>query len=174
MKRMSMLIFVVLFVNAGSSAADAIDVTVHLLTETGVGELIGTIRAEDTQYGAVVTPNLSGLTAGLHGFHVHQNPDCGLAEKDGNMVPGLAAGGHYDPASIGQHLGPYADGHLGDLPGLYVKADGTATHPVLAPRIKVSGLAGRSLMIHAGGDNYSDDPNKLGGGGARMACGVIE
>ena len=28
-------------------------------------------------------------------------------------------------------------------------------------------------MIHEGGDNYSDTPKPLGGGGARMACGVI-
>ena len=27
-------------------------------------------------------------------------------------------------------------------------------------------------MIHAGGDNYSDHPEALGGGGARVACGV--
>ncbi|MBV8452160.1 MAG: superoxide dismutase, partial [Deltaproteobacteria bacterium] len=26
---------------------------------------------------------------------------------------------------------------------------------------------------HAGGDNYSDTPLPLGGGGARLACGVI-
>ena len=34
-------------------------------------------------------------------------------------------------------------------------------------------LAGKALMIHAGGDNYSDEPKPLGGGGARVACGVI-
>ena len=45
---------------------------------------------------------------------------------------------------------------------------------LLAPRIKLSEIKGRSLMIHAGGDNYSDDPKPLGGGGARVACGVIE
>jgi len=28
-------------------------------------------------------------------------------------------------------------------------------------------------MIHAGGDNYSDSPAPLGGGGARIACGVL-
>jgi len=27
-------------------------------------------------------------------------------------------------------------------------------------------------MIHAGGDNYSDQPEPLGGGGGRIACGV--
>ena len=26
-------------------------------------------------------------------------------------------------------------------------------------------------MVHAGGDNYSDEP-KLGGGGKRVACGT--
>jgi Cu-Zn family superoxide dismutase len=29
-------------------------------------------------------------------------------------------------------------------------------------------------MIHAGGDNHSDTPAPLGGGGGRMACGVIK
>jgi Copper/zinc superoxide dismutase (SODC) len=33
-------------------------------------------------------------------------------------------------------------------------------------------VKGRSVMIHAGGDNYSDQPAPLGGGGARIACGV--
>lgn len=28
-------------------------------------------------------------------------------------------------------------------------------------------------MVHAGGDNYADDPKPLGGGGARIACGSI-
>jgi Cu-Zn family superoxide dismutase len=45
----------------------------------------------------------------------------------------------------------------------------------LAPRIKdIQALKGHALMIHAGGDNYSDQPKPLGGGGARIACGVIE
>ena len=43
----------------------------------------------------------------------------------------------------------------------------------LAPRFKLSELKGHALVIHAGGDNYSDTPEKLGGGGARIACGVI-
>jgi Cu-Zn family superoxide dismutase len=29
-------------------------------------------------------------------------------------------------------------------------------------------------MIHEGGDNYSDKPKPLGGGGARIACGVVK
>ena len=34
-------------------------------------------------------------------------------------------------------------------------------------------VSGRALMIHEGGDNYADEPKPLGGGGARIACGVI-
>jgi Cu-Zn family superoxide dismutase len=37
----------------------------------------------------------------------------------------------------------------------------------------MSDLKGRSIVIHANGDNHSDLPNKFGGGGARVACGVI-
>jgi len=28
-------------------------------------------------------------------------------------------------------------------------------------------------MVHAGGDNHADHPAPLGGGGERVACGVI-
>jgi Cu-Zn family superoxide dismutase len=158
----------------GAVYADSVTVQMHLVEMGGVGKDIGTITASSSPYGTIFTPDLSGLTPGLHGFHVHVNPNCGPKEKDGKMVPGLAAGGHYDPAGTGAHKGPYADGHLGDLPALYVAEDGKATFPVLAPRIKVSDLEGRSLMIHAHGDNYSDEPKKLGGGGPRLACGVVD
>ncbi|HXV13802.1 MAG TPA: superoxide dismutase [Cu-Zn] SodC [Candidatus Krumholzibacteria bacterium] len=154
--------------------ADEIVVTVHLATEAGPGKAIGTIRVEDTAHGALFTPSLRDLPPGLHGFHVHEHAHCGPAEKEGKMMPGLAAGNHFDPGKTGKHLGPYGDGHLGDLPPLYVDADGAATLPVLAPRLKVADLKGRSLMIHAGGDNFSDQPAALGGGGARIACGTVE
>ena len=56
----------------------------------------------------------------------------------------------------------------------FVGADGKTTTAVTAPRLKMADVMGRSLMIHAGGDNYSDQPAPLGGGGARVACGVIK
>lgn len=159
---------------AGYVFAEDVIIKVSLVSDQGVGKEIGTIMASDSKYGLVLTPQLTDLAPGLHGFHVHDKPDCSHAMKDGKAVPALAAGGHYDPAGTGKHEGPFGNGHLGDLPALYVGADGKATLPVLAPRLKAADLNGRSLMIHAGGDNYSDTPAPLGGGGARAACGVVK
>ena len=126
---------------------------------------MGRITVIDTDQGAVFTPNLTGLSPGQHGFHAHENPNCGSEGKD--------AGSHYDPGNTGRHEGPYGNGHLGALPVLYADESGRATGPVLAPRVRVSDLTGRSFIIHGGGDNYSDDPSPLGGGGPRVACGII-
>jgi Cu-Zn family superoxide dismutase len=94
--------------------------------------------------------------------------------KDDQMAAAITAGGHLDPAKTGKHEGPMGHGHSGDLPALNVGADGKATQPVTAPHLKVADLHGHALMIHAGADNYSDQPKPLGGGGARVACGVVD
>ncbi len=168
------LFFCLTVLLVGSVVAESVSIQINTVNPSGIGKKIGSIKVIDTKYGALFTPSLAGLSAGAHGFHVHQNPECGPKEKNGKIVPGLAAGGHYDPSGSGFHSGPYGDGHLGDLAFLYVNVKGVADAPVLAPRIKVANLKGRSLVIHAGGDNYSDSPKKLGGGGPRMACGVIK
>lgn len=132
---------------------------------TATGKPIGTIKADDTIYGLLLTPRLRDLPPGVHGFHVHQGAFC--------SNHGMGAGDHLDPLHTHSHQGPYeGDGHLGDLPVLIVNSQGKATLPVLAPRLKLYQIKDHALMIHAGGDNYSNDP-KNGGGGARIACGVV-
>ena len=154
-------------------ADGAQSVPMNFVDETAIGASAGTITVTESAYGLVFTPELTGLPAGLHGFHVHENPSCLPGEKDGKKVPALAAGAHLDPQKTGKHGFPWGDGHLGDLPPLYVGADGAANQPVLGPRLKLGDLKGRSLMVHAGGDNHADHPAPLGGGGARIVCGVV-
>jgi Cu-Zn family superoxide dismutase len=172
MKTIAVILFFLYL--AGFAFAGDVVIKVQLVNEQGIGQEIGTVTATDSRFGLLLTPKLSDLPPGLHGFHVHDKPDCGHAMKEGKAVAALAAGGHYDPGATGRHEGPYGNGHLGDLPALYADADGKATLPVLAPRLKVADIEGRSLMIHAGGDNYADTPAPLGGGGARVACGVVK
>ena len=164
-------------VAAGVGAAHAASETVTMtaIDAKGVGKKIGTLRLSDSKAGLQITPRLAGLPAGDHGFHVHVNPNCGAANgADGQPASGMAAGGHYDPANTGKHLGPLGEGHKGDMPVLIVDASGKATKGMVAPHLTVADVKGRSIMIHAGGDNYSDQPAPLGGGGARIACGVVK
>ncbi len=49
------------------------------------------------------------------------------------------------------------------------------TDAVIAPRLKsLDEVKDKALMVHVGGDNMSDQPKPLGGGGERYACGVIK
>lgn len=149
-------------------------VSILKLDTKGVSGMLGTVTVTESPYGLVFTPRLKGLPHGLHGFHLHENGSCEPGMKEDKLVPGLAAGGHYDPKKTGRHDMPWGSGHLGDLPVLIVDTDGNAFEPVLAPRLKMKDLKGRALIIHAGGDNHADQPKPLGGGGARIACGVIQ
>ena len=144
------------------STTYAAEITSELYATNGAS--LGQVSFEDSKYGLLIKPQLSGLPVGLHGFHIHQHPDCG--------DNGMSAGGHFDPGTTNRHQGPYGDGHLGDLPVLATNSNGEANIPTLAPRLTTQDIQGHAIMIHAGGDNYSETP-PLGGGGARIGCGKI-
>lgn len=162
------------FLLAGVAMADDYSAKMYKTTKTGKGELIGVVTFVDRGGLLAIETDLTGLPPGKHGFHVHENPDCGSVHKDGKIRYAGAAGGHYDPAKTGKHLGPEGGGHKGDLPMLHVAANGTAKVIMKVKGLKAVEFKNRSLMIHAGGDNYSDNPHPLGGGGERIACGIIE
>jgi Cu-Zn family superoxide dismutase len=160
---------------AAPALAASVRTELQLATPAGPGDSVGRAVISDSRKGAVIKLTLHGLPPGEHGLHLHQNGSCApTTAADGKVVPAGGAGAHLDPDMTGHHMGPEGMGHLGDLPRVEVGADGTAKVRLLAPRIKdVSALKGRSLMLHAGGDTYSDTP-PLGGGGPRLACGVLD
>ncbi len=156
-----------LCVSASVCLAASKTITLYRVAAKGHGESIGTVKFEDTAYGMLIMPNLHGLKPGKHGFHVHANPSCDNFAKK--------AGAHLDPTDTEKHLGPYnSRGHLGDMPVLYVEKNGKTTLPVVAPRLKVADLKNHAIVIHKYGDNYSDTPAPLGGGGPRIACAVVK
>lgn len=172
--KMKQTIWALVAMGCGTLAVAAeLSVPLELAEAGGAGAAVGSVRIVETPHGLAFYPALKGLVPGLHGFHVHEKPSCAPGERDGAKVAALGAGGHLDPQGTQRHGEPWGDGHLGDLPPLYVAADGQAQQPVLAPRLKLADVRGRSLMVHAGGDNHADHPAPLGGGGARVACGVI-
>lgn len=171
----ALILSALLLAGAARAATPALTVPMNIVDENGIGNNVGEVVVTESPYGLVFTPSLAGLPAGVHGFHVHENASCAPGMTNGKAVAALGAGGHLDPEKTGHHAGPYGDGHLGDLPALYVTADGKAAYPVLAPRLhSLDSLRGHALMVHVGGDNHDDHPMPLGGGGARLVCGVIK
>lgn len=152
---------------------DSNKVVMSQVSADGIGHQIGSITIKEVAGGLKFIPDLRDLVPGEHGFHVHEYPSCEAGDKNGVMVAALKAGGHYDPDSTGLHAGPEGNGHLGDLPVLMVDEKGFARTAVISKRLTMADMHGRSLMIHAGGDNYSDHP-PMGGGGSRVACGVVK
>jgi Cu-Zn family superoxide dismutase len=176
-RTLGLAILASLALGAAPSIALAAQVSapVALATLAGPGAAVGTVTFADSPGGAVITVDLNGLPAGQHGFHVHMNGSCDPGPVNGQVAPAGAAGGHFDPGHTGMHMGPTGMGHMGDLPYLTVAADGTDHETLTAPHLTdVSVLKGHALVIHAGGDNYADAPKPLGGGGPRIACGVLQ
>jgi Cu-Zn family superoxide dismutase len=122
-----------------------------------------------TQKGDVVeiTGRITGLTPGLHGFHVHEFGD--LTSKDG-----LATGGHFNPDKM-PHAGPKAEKrHVGDLGNVEADASGTAVLNTTDKIIKLHGphsIIGRGLIVHAKADDEKTQPT--GDAGGRVGGGVI-
>jgi superoxide dismutase, Cu-Zn family len=157
-----------------ASAAKSAKVSVHLITADGVGKSVGTITIKEGKDGVSLEPKLTGLPPGEHGFHLHEKPSCEPADKAGKKTAGEAAGAHYDPAMTKTHKGPEGGGHKGDLPKLIVSDKGEVKDKLSVKGLTLDDFRGKSLMIHAGGDNYADAPKPSGGGGDRIACGVVK
>lgn len=176
-KKMYGGLFVLAFMLFAGYAQAQTSSTLYKTTDDGLGEEIGTVTFTDTEDGLNISYNLDGLVPGEHGFHVHEHPNCSSMIDNGNIVHASAAGGHYDPDQTGKHLGPDGDGHKGDLPKIVVDGYGKAVGSYTfgkGKNLKAEDFKDRSIMIHEGGDNYSDEPTLLGGGGARVACGIIK
>lgn len=114
--------------------------------------------------------DVAGLPQGLLGTHLHAVGKC----EPRNFA---SAGGHLNPAGRQHGAHNPMGSHLGDLPNLSVRADGTASLSVL-----LEGSAGdvaealfdddgTAIVIHAAPDDYRTDPT--GNSGARIACGVF-
>lgn len=148
----------------------SIVVQMNNVTADSVGGSAGSITIAETANGLVLTPALTGLKQGEHGFHLHQNPSCEPGIKQGEQAPAASAGGHLDPKDTGQHAGPDGNGHQGDLPMISVNSDGNQQAITIAD-MKLDDVKNHALVVHQRADDYSTSP--AGNSGAPIACGVV-
>ncbi len=115
-----------------------------------------------------VKAQITGLSIGTHGFHVHEVGDCSAPDA-------TSAGGHFNPANH-PHGGPKdAQRHAGDLGNIEAGPDGTAWLDATFSGLGLdgpTGIVGRSVVVHAAADDLKTAP--AGNAGARVACGVVK
>jgi Cu-Zn family superoxide dismutase len=114
-----------------------------------------------------VEAEVSGLTPGKHGFHIHEWGDCSAPD-------GMSAGPHFNPEAH-DHGAPGQRAHAGDLGNLEADASGKARISLTLDQLGVEagtrGIVGRGLIVHEQADDLASQP--AGDAGARLACGVI-
>ncbi len=113
--------------------------------------------------GVRVHAELSGLTQGEHGFHIHQYGDCRADDYS-------SAGGHYNPANQEHDAPEDSTRHMGDMGNIQAE-NGSATLDYIDSVIQINRIIGRAVIIHQGQDDLTSQPS--GAAGSRIACGVI-
>lgn len=152
-----------------AEADETVGVTnaICVLQPTEGSDVSGTVYFCKTEAGVLVKAEIRGLTAGKHGFHIHEFGD--LTAPDGT-----SAGGHFNPTGH-DHGAPNGDvRHVGDLGNLEANEEGVAVYEVTYPHMSFSGaesVLGRGIIVHAEEDDLVSQPT--GAAGARVAIGVI-
>ena len=142
-------------------------VAVLIPTKSGTG-VAGTITFTKTTKGTQVVAEITGLTPGKHGFHVHEFGDASSPD-------GKAAGSHFNPKGSAVHGDPSkkAPRHLGDLGNIEADASGKATYDMVDPDLPLHGahsIIGHGVVIHEKADDFGQP---VGNAGGRLAVGVI-
>ena len=135
------------------------------------GAAIGKATFEQTPTGVLVSVEVAGLPPGGHGIHLHSVGACTPDFK--------ASKGHINPDKVKHGLRNPEGPDNGDLPNLYVAADGSARAEFFTTRVTITGgnmpalldEDGAAVVIHAQPDDHMTQP--IGGAGGRIACGVI-
>jgi len=140
---------------------------VAIVYPTKGNTVTGTVVFTQETDGLHISANLTGLTPGKHGFHIHEFGNCVCDDAK-------CTGDHFNPT--GQpHAGPDATKrHVGDLGNIEADAQGNATYSYVDSVTKLNGpdsIIGRAVIVHADADDLTSQPS--GNAGARVGAGVI-
>ncbi len=128
---------------------------------------MGTVTFTKTDDAVQVVADVTGLTPGEHGFHIHEFGDCSATDA-------TSAGGHFNPTHKPHGAPDAAERHVGDLGNLEADASGKAHLEWKDKVMKLTGedsIVGHAMIVHQKADDLKTQPT--GNAGGRVACGVI-
>lgn len=138
----------------------------------GDGTESGRAHFHATDKGVMMSLEVSGMTPGVHGLHLHTTGACTGPDF-------TSAGGHWNPTNRKHGLESTEGAHMGDLPNLTIGADGKGKLQTILQGATLSGGAhpmldadGTAIVMHAGPDDNKTDPS--GNSGGRLLCGVVK
>ena len=145
----------------------AVTEAIAVLHPTAGNKVQGVVRFTIRGDAVHVTGEVTGLTPGLHGFHIHEFGDCSAPD-------GTSTGGHFNPTGM-MHGAPDAEmHHAGDLGNIKADDSGKAVVNVTMKGMHLvgpMGIIGHGLIVHAKADDLKTQPT--GDAGGRVACAVI-
>ncbi len=151
------------------STPDMVTITkaVAVIHPLNGSDVTGLVTFKKDSNGIEIIADISGLSPGKHGFHVHEYGD--LENNNGST-----AGGHFNPDDR-PHGGPEMQmRHVGDFGNLVANENGKAHYERIDTEIAFTGahsIIGRAIIIHSGEDDLTSQPS--GNSGERIAGGVI-
>ena len=150
-----------------AGAADDVQKAIAVLHPTANSKVMGTITFTKSGDELRVVADITGLTPGNHGFHIHEFGDCSAPDAS-------SAGLHFDPTKHHHGAPDVTDRHAGDLGNIEADASGKAHLDWSDKVMKLSGeesIIGRSVIVHEKRDDLKTQPT--GDSGGRLACGVV-
>lgn len=150
-----------------TSENEKVKKAIAVLHPTKGNETTGIVKFHKVEKGIKVTGEITNLSPGKHGFHIHEYGDCGAED-------GTSAGGHFNPFGKPHGAPTDKERHVGDLGNIVANEEETAKFEMVDTVISFTGkssIIGHAVIIHAGEDDLKTQPT--GNAGARLACGVI-
>jgi Cu-Zn family superoxide dismutase len=143
-------------------------VAIATVQPLGGSAVKGFVLFTPRDHGVEIKADISGLTPGKHGFHIHEFGDCSAPD-------GGSAGPHFNPEGTPHGAPGAAASHAGDYGNLEADASGHAVLKYVSHRITLdqsaTGVLGRSVIVHEKADDMTTQPT--GAAGGRIGCGVI-
>jgi Cu-Zn family superoxide dismutase len=147
--------------------AQEVKKAIAVLHPASSSQVMGTVTFTKMDDGVQVVADVTGLTPGKHGFHIHEFGDCSAPDA-------TSAGGHFNPTHKPHGAPDAAERHVGDLGNLEADAAGKAHLEWKDKMLKFSGensILGHAVIVHEKEDDLKSQP--VGNAGGRLACGVI-